>query len=118
MNRNINILLALLAIDALLDAIFLESLFGSAPTDEDEDEPSLRGKFYTPDDNSWAKDLEAGCDTGGLVGKRMVIVSDPYEASIKEPWMDEPITNVFIDVFSIESGRKYRVLFHENCVED
>ncbi len=116
MNRNINFLLVLLAIDALLDALFLESFFFSAPTDENE--PSLRGKFYTPNDNSWAKDLEAGCNASGLVGKRMVIVSDPYEAFVKEPWMDEPLNKVFINVFSIESGRKYRVLFSENRVED
>ena len=74
----------------------------------------LIGRLYVPTDNSYAIDKETGIDVNGLVGKEYVIVSEPYVKGVKV--LDKMIERLFIDVFSIDSGRKYRVLFQENCI--
>lgn len=118
MNKNFaNIALVLLAIDATLDLIFLNSLFGS-DTSTDEDEHPLHGKRYVPQDNSFVIDKETGLEVGGVFGKEFIIVSDPYKEKVKRIWGGET-EHLFVDVFSLRSARKYRVLFQEEwIVED
>lgn len=120
MNKNFaNIALVLLAIDATLDLIFLNSLFGGdTSTNNDEDEHPLHGKRYVPQDNSYAMDKATGVEVGGVFGKEFIIVSDPYKEKVKHFWGSET-EHLFVDVFSLRSARKYRVLFQESwIVED
>lgn len=115
MNKNFaNIALVLLAIDATLDLIFLDSLFGNN-TSTDEDDCPLHGKRYVPQDNSYVVDKDTGVEVSGVVGKEFIIVSNPYKEKVKHIWGDET-EHMFVDVFSLRSGHKYRVLFEENCI--
>lgn len=117
MNKNINFLLALLIADALFDTLFLSAILAPSST-EDEDEHPLIGRRYKPMDNSYIKDLESGVDSGvGLYGKEVIIVSDPYVDTIKDRICGD-YERLFVDVFSTDSGRKYRVLFNEGWLID
>lgn len=114
-------LLALVALDVATDIAFLNSLFyGNKEDNEDTDKHPLIGKRYIVTDNSYAIDKESGARVGGLHDKEYIIVSDPYAEKVYPFFSkEEGINQLFVDVFSIRSARKYRVLFQEkNIVED
>ena len=52
------------------------------------------------------------------MGKEVVIVSSPYKVDVKESWEKEPCYHIFVDVASLDSGRRYRVLFNEGWLID
>ena len=114
MNKNINFLLALLVADALFDALFISAIL--APSTEDEDEHPLIGRRYKVGGNSYIIDKESGLD-GGLYGREVIIVSDPYVETVKDRIIGDH-DHLFVDVFSTDSGRKYRVLFNEGWLID
>lgn len=117
MNKNLNFILALIAIDLMCDLLFLNSIvIDDAEDENDEDKHPLIGKRYIVEDNSYAMDKESGVEADGLNGKEYIIVSDPYKDSVKSRWTDESHEHMFVDVFSLRSARKYRVLFQERCV--
>lgn len=91
---------------------FVKSFFGASFVAEVN---PLIGRFYVPTDNSYAIDKETGIDVDGLDGKEYVIVSEPYVQDVKT-FVGTSVRRIFIDVFSIDSGRKYRVLFKENNI--
>ena len=68
------------------------------------------------EDNSYAIDKESGVEVSGLHGKEYVIVSDPYVDNVKSDITNWVYQRMFVDVFSLRSARKYRVLFQERCV--
>lgn len=120
MNKNINFLFALLLADVLFDTLFLASVLSSTEEDEEE-EPSfsdkhpLIGRRYKVQDNSYIKDLKTGCE-GGLYGKETIIISDPYTEVID--FYGNKNEHLFVNVFSTDSGRDYRVLFNEGWLID
>lgn len=116
MKKNLNFIYALIALDIMSDICFLNSLFADNKA-EDEDKHPLIGKRYVVGDNSYAIDKESGVSVGGLHDKEYIIVSDPYVAEVKPRFKnEEPHSHLFVDVFSLRSARKYRVLFQERCV--
>lgn len=121
MNKNLyTALLALLILDVASDIAFLNSLlYDSSTEEEDTDKHPLIGKRYIVTDNSYAIDKETGVDVSGLHGKEYVIVSDPYMEEVEFRWSGEKHKYMFVDVFSLRSARKYRVLFEEkDVIED
>ena len=115
MKKNLNFIYALIALDIMSDICFLNSLFADNKAEE-EDKYPLIGKRYVVEDNSYAIDKESGVEVGGLHGKEYVIVSDPYVDIAKSDISDRVYKRMFVDVFSLRSARKYRVLFQERCV--
>ena len=117
-NTNINAILALLIIDLMSDILFLSSLnIATEQEDEEVDNHPLIGKRYIVSDCSYAIDKESGVRVSGLHGKEYVIVSDPYVEEVRD--FGNAHRNLFVDVFSIRSARKYRVLFREgDIIED
>jgi len=107
-------ILALVALDIATDIAFLNSLANKR--EEETDKHPLIGRRYIVKDNSYAIDKESGVEVGGLDGKEYVIVSDPYVEEVKSNWTDNTYEHLFVDVFSLRSARKYRVLFQERCV--
>ena len=108
-------IVALAILDILTDIVFLNSIFGKQ--DEDTDKHPLIGRRYVVTDNSYAIDKESGARVGGLHDKEYIIVSDPYVEKVYPFFIkDEGIDQLFVDVFSIDSARKYRVLFQERNV--
>lgn len=110
-------ILALAALDVANDIAFLNSLFyGNKEDNEDTDKHPLIGKRYIVTDSSYAIDKESGAEVRGLHGKEYIIVSDVYVETAGHIVEKEYL---FVDVFSIRSARKYRVLFQEkDIVED
>lgn len=110
-------IVALAIIDILTDIAFLYSIFGNEEVeDTDADKHPLIGRRYIVKDNSYAIDKETGVEVSGVANKEYVIVSDPYVEEIKSNWTDKTYKHLFVDVFSLDSARKYRVLFQENGV--
>jgi hypothetical protein len=105
-------IIALAILDLATDIIFLSSALDE--NEEDTDKHPLIGKRYIVSDNSYAIDKETGLSVSGLHDKEYIIVSDPY--------VDEVCgfgairSHLFVDVFSVRSARKYRVLFQERGV--
>lgn len=111
-------ILAIAILDILTDIAVLNALF-APKQEEDPDKHPLIGKRYVVKDNSYAIDKETGVDVSGLDGKEYVIVSDPYVAVVESKWTGNKYERMFVDVFSLRSARKYRVLFQErDVVED
>ena len=77
----------------------------------------LIGRRMKVQDNSWIIDKETGCETD-LYGREVVVVSDPYKEIIYTRWDDSPIERLFVDVASLDTGRRYRVLFRESWLID
>ena len=103
------------------DILFLSSLnIATEQEDEETDNHPLIGKRYIVTDNSYAIDKESGARVGGLHDKEYIIVSDPYVEKVYPFFIkEEGIDQLFVDVFSLRSARKYRVLFQErNIIED
>lgn len=116
--KNKNTLLNLIALDVMSDIAFLNSIL-APKQEEDSDKHPLIGKRYVVTDNSYAIDKEAGVEVSGLNGKEYVIVSDPYVVEIESKWTGNKYERMFVDVFSLRSARKYRVLFQEkDVIED
>ena len=112
-------LLALLALDLMSDILFLNSILATKQ-EEDTDKHPLIGRRYIVTDNSYAIDKESGARVGGLHDKEYIIVSDPYVEKVYPFFSkEEGIDQLFVDVFSVRSAKKYRVLFQErNIIED
>ena len=75
--------------------------------------PSVVGRIIIPQDNSYAKSLETGCNTR-VFGKKFVCLSEPYLKEIK-PFYDGGIVHKqeMVRVMSVETGRVYEVMFAE-----
>lgn len=111
-------LLTFAILDVATDIAFLSSLVPQPKDEDDTDKHPLIGRRYIVSDNSYAIDKESGADVHGLHDKEYVIVSDPYVEEITNIIGDK-IKHLFVDVFSLRSARKYRVLFQErNVIED
>ena len=107
-------ILALAILDVATDIAILNSIL--APKQEDDtDKHPLIGKRYIVYDNSYAIDKESGASVSGLHDKEYVIVSDPYVEEITNI-VGVKVKYLFVDVFSLRSARKYRVLFQERYV--
>lgn len=93
-------------ISELIDAI----IFAGMATAQ---KPSVVGKIIIPQDNSYAKSLETGCDAR-VYGKKFVCLSEPYIKEIK-PFYDGGIVHKqeMVRVRSVETNREYEVLFAE-----
>ena len=93
-------------ISELIDAI----IFAGMATAQ---KPSVVGKIIIPQDNSYAKSLETGCDAR-VYGKKFVCLSEPYIKEIK-PFYDGGIVHrqEMVRVRSVETNREYEVLFAE-----
>lgn len=81
---------------------------------------SIIGNFYVPTDNSWNEllneyhlNLEFH---SRLIGKKFLIISDPYDYTIIEVG-HTPFDRSFINVVSLRTGYIYRVLFKESNVK-
>lgn len=109
--------LAFAILDIMSDIALLNSILTPSQEEDDTDKHPLIGRRYIVNDNSYARDKETGLEVGGLHGKEYIIVSDPYVAEV-EPFFKggEPHSHLFVDVFSTDSARKYRVLFQERSV--
>ena len=118
MNKTISsLILAILAVDAMFDLAFLNAIGISDTDDEDTDKHPLIGRRYIVNDNSYAIDKESGARVSGLHDKEYIIVSDPYVEKVYPFFSkEEGIDQLFVDVFSIDSARKYRVIFQERSV--
>ena len=109
-------ILALAIADVASDIFFLSSVL-SPKQGEDNDKHPLIGRRYIVTDNSYAIDKESGARVGGLHDKEYIIVSDPYVEKVYPFFSkEEGIDELFVDVFSTDSARKYRVLFQERNV--
>ena len=117
-NNIIETILGLAILEIANDIAFLNSLIEENETNEEEDTDKhpLIGRRYIVNDNSYAIDKESGLRVGGLHGKEYVIVSDPYVEDVADIYCEEEHKHLFVDVFSIDSARKYRVLFQENGI--
>ena len=111
-------ILALAILDVATDIAFLNSiLYGNKEEDEDTDKHPLIGRRYIVTDNSYAIDKESGARVCGLHDKEYIIVSDPYVEKVYPFFSkEEGIDQLFVDVFSTDSARKYRVVFYENDI--
>lgn len=111
-------IVALAILDILTDIAFLYSIFGNEEVeDTDTDKHPLIGRRYIVKDNSYAIDKETGVKVSGLHDKEYIIVSDPYVEKVYPFFNEEEgIDQLFVDVFSTDSARKYRVLFQERNV--
>jgi hypothetical protein len=121
-NKTISQIILILAIlDVLTDIYFLNAILNPPQEKEetDTDKHPLIGRRYIITDNSYAIDKESGVEVSGLNGKEYIIVSDPYVDEVESRWTGSKHKLMFVDVFSLRSARKYRVLFCENgIVED
>ena len=75
--------------------------------------PSVVGRIIIPQDNSYAKSLDTGCEAR-VYGKKFVCLSEPYLKEIK-PFYDGGIVHKqeMVRVMSVETGRVYEVMFAE-----
>lgn len=107
---------ALAILDLMADIAFLNSILATKQ-EEDTDKHPLIGRRYIVTDNSYAIDKESGVRVSGLHDKEYIIVSDPYVEEVEFIGIEREY--LFVDVFSVRSARKYRVLFQErNVIED
>lgn len=115
MNKNITTaFLAFAILDVMADIALLNSILTPPQEEDDTDKHPLIGRRYIVNDNSYAIDKETGIEVHGLHGKEYIIVSDPYVEEVEPIFKGgEPFKKIFVDVFSIDSARKYRVLFQE-----
>ena len=75
--------------------------------------PSVVGKTIIPQDNSYAKSLETGCNTR-VFGKKFVCLSEPYVKEIAPLYNRDTIHKVeMVKVRSVETDREYEVMFAE-----
>lgn len=89
-----------LNVSELLDAIMLAK-------------PSVVGRIIIPQDNSYATSLETGCETR-VYGKRFVCLSEPYVKEFPLFYDGGSMHKVeMVKVASVETGRKYEVMFAE-----
>lgn len=118
MNKNITTaFLAFAILDLMADIALLNSILTPPQEEDDTDKHPLIGRRYIVEDNSYAIDKETGISVHGLHGKEYIIVSDPYVEEVEPIFSDEErFKKIFVDVFSTDSARKYRVLFQERCV--
>lgn len=107
-------LLTFAILDVATDIAFLSSLVPQPKDEDDTDKHPLIGRRYIVSDNSYAIDKESGCEVSGLHDKEYIIVSDPYVDEVE--FFGIRHKHLFVDVFSTDSARKYRVLFCENGV--
>lgn len=106
----------------LIEAIYLVAgmidnlVFGGTIFGDSEEKSTYRdknpliGRRMKVGDNSYCIDKETGCDAA-LYGKEVVVVSSPYKEEVSRCCDKE---HLFIDVASLDSGRRYRVLFRES----
>ena len=75
--------------------------------------PSVVGKTIIPQDNSYAKSLETGCNTR-VFGKKFICLSEPYVKEIAPLYNRGTIHRVeMVKVRSVETDREYEVMFAE-----
>ena len=75
--------------------------------------PSVVGRIIIPQDNSFAKSLETGCEVR-VYGKKFVCLSEPYVKEIAPFYDGGSIHRVeMVKVASVETGRVYEVMFAE-----
>ena len=93
-------------ISGLIDAI----IFAGMATAQ---KSSVIGKIIIPQDNSYAKSLETGCEAR-VFGKKFVCLSEPYIKEIK-PFYNGDIVHKkeMVKVRSVETGRVYEIMFAE-----
>ena len=83
-----------------------------------EKKESLIGRRYIVKDNGGIKDYATGIERGiGLLDREVVIVSEPFVETIRVVG-HPPMQRLFVRVFSLDSGRDYRVLFNEGGLID
>ena len=93
-------------ISELIDAI----IFAGMATAQ---KPSVVGKIIIPQDNSYAKSLETGCEAR-VFGKKFVCLSEPYVKEIAPLYNRDTIHKVeMVKVRSVETNREYEVMFAE-----
>lgn len=120
-NYNINKAMVISAIGVV--AGLIDNILGvSAPKKETKsnltyaEKHPLIGRRMIVKDNSYIIDKETGLDCG-LYDKEVVIVSDPYREVVHSSIVGDH-EHLFIDVASLDSGRRYRVLFDEGWLID
>ena len=75
--------------------------------------PSVVGRIIIPQDNSYAKSLETGCEAR-VFGKKFVCLSEPYVKEIAPLYNRGTIHRVeMVKVRSVETDREYEVMFAE-----
>ena len=91
-------------VSEMIDAIMLAA---------NAQKPSVVGKIIIPQDNSYAKSLETGCDAR-VYGKKFICTSEPYVKEII-PLYNGGIVHrqEMVRVRSVETKREYEVLFAE-----
>ena len=93
-------------ISGLIDAI----IFAGMATAQ---KSSVIGKIIIPQDNSYAKSLETGCEAR-VFGKKFVCLSEPYVKEIAPLYNRDTIHRVeMVKVRSVETDREYEVMFAE-----
>ena len=93
-------------ISGLIDAI----IFAGMATAQ---KSSVIGKIIIPQDNSYAKSLETGCEAR-VFGKKFVCLSEPYVKEIAPLYNRDTIHKVeMVKVRSVETDREYEVMFAE-----
>ena len=98
-----------LNVSEIIDAIILAE---AARTQK----PSVIGKIIIPQDNSYAKSLETGCETR-VFGKKFVCLSEPYVKEIAPLYNRGTIHRVeMVKVRSVETDREYEVMFAEELL--
>lgn len=95
-----------LNVSEMIDAIMLAEILNSQ-------KPSVIGKIIIPQDNSYAKSLETGCEAR-VFGKKFVCLSEPYVKEIAPLYNRGTIHRVeMVKVRSVETDREYEVMFAE-----
>ena len=75
--------------------------------------PSVVGRIIIPQDNSYAKSLDTGCEAR-VYGKKFVCLSEPYVKQIKPFYNGDIVHKVeMVRAMSVETGRVYEVMFAE-----
>lgn len=75
--------------------------------------PSVVGRTIIPQDNSYAKSLDTGCEAR-VYGKKFVCLSEPYVKEIPPFYDGGTIHKVeMVRAMSVETGRVYEVMFAE-----
>ena len=93
-------------ISGLIDAI----IFAGMATAQ---KSSVIGKIIIPQDNSYAKSLETGCEAR-VFGKKFVCLSEPYVKEIAPLYNRDTIHRVeMVKVRSVETNREYEVMYAE-----
>ena len=74
--------------------------------------PSVVGRIIIPQDNSYAKSLDTGCEAR-VYGKKFVCLSEPYVKEIAPLYDGGSIRREMVKVRSVETDREYEVMFAE-----